>query len=148
MGWRGWVVRAMVVGVVGFLGIQVVPYGREHPNPPVVREPAWDRAETREIFFRACGDCHSNETVWPWYSNVAPVSWLLTRDVLEGREKLNVSEWGRGEDEADEAAETVAEGSMPPFQYLLNHPEARLSAAEERALMMGLLATFGGEVDD
>ena len=101
--------RILLIGAVALLAIliliQVVPYGRDHDNPAVAAEPGWDQPETRELFFRACGDCHSNETRWPWYSQVAPASWLLQNDVAEGREHLNVSEWGQGEQEADEAAE-------------------------------------------
>jgi mono/diheme cytochrome c family protein len=137
-------------GLVALIGtllvIQLVPYGRDHTNPPVVAEPAWDSAHTRELAVRACFDCHSNETVWPWYSNVAPMSWLVQRDVDEGRETLNFSEWDRPQ-EAEEAAETVREGSMPPSQYLLTHPEARLSDAELSALAAGLAATLGDEGD-
>jgi mono/diheme cytochrome c family protein len=122
-----------------------VPYGRDHANPPVSAEPAWDRPETRETFFRACKDCHSNETEWPWYGAVAPVSWLLQHDVDEGREHFNVSEWGRKKNDGDEAAEMVREGEMPPWFFLPAHPEARLSAAEQRAFVAGLVATFGDE---
>lgn len=127
------------------LAIQLVPYGRAHANPQVVAEPAWDSPNTRALFATACGDCHSNETVWPWYSNVAPVSWLIQHDVEEGRARFNVSEWGVRENEGEEAAETVQEGSMPPWFYNLLHPEARLSAGEKEALIAGLLATFGEE---
>ena len=81
-----------IVVVMGLL-IQVIPYGHDHTNPPVVNEPNWDSPQTREITKRACFDCHSNETVWPWYSNIAPVSWLVYRDVSDGREHLNFSEW-------------------------------------------------------
>ncbi len=136
-----------VVGVVlltAVLLIQLVPYGRAHENPPVRAEPQWDSAQTRALFMRACGDCHSNETQWPWYSTIAPVSWLVQHDVDEGRAKCNVSEWGRFKQECEEAAETVSEGSMPPWFYLLTHPAARLDAAERRRLIDGLLATFGG----
>jgi hypothetical protein len=94
----------------------------------------------------ACGDCHSYETEWPWYSNVAPISWLVQHDVEEGRAEFNVSRWGRGENEADEAAETVQEGEMPLPVYLITHPEARLAAADEQALIQGLVATFGGSM--
>ena len=69
--------------------IQFVPYGRDHTNPPVIAEPAWDSPQTRALFFRACADCHSNETTWPWYSTIAPASWLITRDVMEGRATFN-----------------------------------------------------------
>lgn len=132
-----------VVLIVMALAIQLVPYGRDHTNPPVLQEPAWDSPQTRALAQRACFDCHSNETVWPWYSSIAPVSWLTQRDVDEGRAKLNFSEWGRGEQEADEIAEVIREGEMPMPIYLLQHPEARLSAAEKQALIHGLVATTG-----
>jgi mono/diheme cytochrome c family protein len=123
---------------------QLVPYGRDHDNPPVLAEPAWDSVATRKLAVRACFDCHSNETNWPWYSNVAPMSWLIQRDVDEGREELNWSEWGP-ESEGDESAETVLEGSMPPSSYGLLHSEARLTDQEVNALVAGLQATFGSE---
>jgi mono/diheme cytochrome c family protein len=125
---------------------QLVPYGRDHDNPPVVAEPTWDTPATRELARRACFDCHSNETQWPWYSNIAPLSWLIQRDVDEGRDELNWSEWG-SDGEGDESAETVIEGSMPPSTYSLLHPEARLSDQEIDALVAGLVATFGSDDD-
>jgi mono/diheme cytochrome c family protein len=130
-----------------FVLIQLVPYGRSHQNPAVVNEPAWDSPETRSLFFDACKDCHSNETAWPWYSSIAPVSWLVYRDVEEGRSKFNVSRWGQGKQEGDEAAGMIREGEMPPWFYLPAHPEARLDDAETRALIDGLIATFGDEHD-
>lgn len=84
----------LVLFVGGFVLMQLVSYGRNHTNPPVVSEPTWDSPETRALAVRACYDCHSNETVWPWYTNVAPVSWLIQREVAEGREELNFSTWG------------------------------------------------------
>ena len=141
--------KRFFIGLAGLillgLVIQLIPYGRAHTNPPVTAEPQWDSPQTRTLFMRACGDCHSNETTWPWYSNIAPASWLVQYDVDEGRAAFNVSEWGRGENEADEAAEKVQKGEMPPWQYLILHPEARLSAAEKQALIQGLIATFGGQ---
>jgi hypothetical protein len=134
---------AVLILVVIFGLIQLVPYGRDHTNPPVLQEPAWDSAQTRALAVRACYDCHSNETVWPWYSNIAPVSWLVQRDVEEGRRRLNLSEWGTRRQEADEAAEVVQEGEMPPSFYLPLHPAARLSSQEKSALVQGLVATFG-----
>ncbi|HSN77697.1 MAG TPA: heme-binding domain-containing protein [Anaerolineae bacterium] len=134
---------ALVLG--GFLLIQLVPYGRNHTNPPVIQEPPWDSPQTQELFTRACADCHSNTTVWPWYSNVAPLSWLVYNDTMEGRQKFNVSEWNRPQ-EGDEAAEQVSEGEMPPAIYLPTHPAARLTAAEKEQLIRGLQATFGGQV--
>jgi len=140
--------RILLALVALGIAIQLVPYGRSHTNPAVAGEPAWDGPRTRELFFRACKDCHSNETVWPWYSYVAPASWLLRHDVNEGREHFNVSEWGRPKNEGDEAAEMVREGEMPPWFYLPAHPEARLSAGERDELLAGLVATFGDEAAD
>lgn len=132
-------------GLAGlFILMQLVPYGRAHANPPVQTRPQWKGAQTEALFRRACADCHSNETVWPWYSNVAPVSWLVQNHVDEGRSKFNIHTPGFGR-EADEAAETVRKGEMPEKTYLPTHPEARLSAAERDALIQGLQATFGGE---
>ena len=123
--------------------IQLVPYGRDHANPPVVQEPAWADAQTRALAVRACYDCHSNETAWPWYSHVAPLSWLAQRDVDEGRRKLNFSEWDRPQKEARESAKTVRKGEMPPWFYTLIQRDARLGAAEAQALIAGLDATLG-----
>lgn len=125
--------------------IQLVPYGRDHTNPPVVREPAWNNPTTRALAVRACFDCHSNATRWPWYSHVAPMSWLLQRHIDEGRQLLNFSEWQRAYEEAGESGETVREGEMPLQSYLLLHPEARLSVEEKRVLAQGLDATLGTE---
>ena len=137
--------RGIVVAIVGgFLAIQVVPYGRDHENPPVVAEPTWNSPETRALVVDACFDCHSNETVWPWYSNVAPFSWLVQRDIEEGREELNFSEW-TGEAEGEDAAETVIEGSMPPDAYTILHPKARLSEEQKARLVDGLNRTFGSD---
>ncbi|NVB82954.1 MAG: cytochrome C, partial [Kofleriaceae bacterium] len=74
---------AFFVGMFGVM--QLVPYGRARSNPPVASEPAWDSPRTRELAVRACFDCHSNETKWPWYARVAPMSWVLERDVEIGR---------------------------------------------------------------
>jgi Haem-binding domain len=133
-----------VMTAVLVVGIQLIPYGRAHANPPVESEPPWDSPSTRELAVRACFDCHSNETRWPWYSNIAPVSWLVQRDVDQGRAQANWSEWGSNpEDESAESAETVIDGSMPPSIFTILHPEARLSDEEVEALIAGLEATFG-----
>src|SRR5690606_30867239 len=82
--------------LVGFVGVlQLVPYGQARSNPPVIQEPAWDSPRTRELAKRACFDCHSNETRWPWYARIAPMSWVLQRDVEAGRSVMNFSEWTR-----------------------------------------------------
>jgi hypothetical protein len=142
---RRWILRLVALVIVGFVAIQLVPYGRAHTNPPMTGEPTWDSATTRALAVRACFDCHSNESVWPWYSNIAPASWLLQRHVDEGREKLNFSTWGTGEQEAEHAADLVVRGEMPPGDYLLLHPEARLADAEKQQLVNGLAKTFGRE---
>jgi hypothetical protein len=127
----------VLIGLVLFALIQLVPYGRSHKNPPVVQEPNWD-AQTRAIAKKACFDCHSNEVVWPWYSNIAPVSWLVQRDVDEGRRHLNFSEWGSNNRSVGEIAEVIQEGEMPPAQYTLIHTAAKLTAAEKQTLIQGL----------
>ncbi len=133
----------LVTLVIGVVAIQLVPYGRAHENPPVTAEPAWDSETTRALAVTTCFDCHSNETEWPWYSSVAPFSWLVQGDVDEGREHLNFSEWGPGQ-EKDDVVESVVEGEMPPFSYALTHPDARLSDTDRAILIEGLRATFGG----
>lgn len=139
--WVGLVVGLGVL-VLLFGLIQLVPYGRNHTNPPVVREPNWDSPATRELAKRACFDCHSNETVYPWYSKIAPASWLLQRDIDEGRRKLNFSEWGQRRVRVDEVVEVIESGEMPMPIYLPMHPEARLTAAEKQALIQGLQASL------
>jgi len=129
-----------------FALIQVVPYGRSHTNPAVVGEPAWESQATRNLASASCFDCHSNETTWPWYSNIAPISWLTQRDVDEGRSTLNFSEWtvssGHGE---HDAAEAVQSGEMPPSYYVMLHPDAGLTAAEKDALVRGLQGTLNAQ---
>ena len=101
MGWKRVMLWTGLVVLGIFALIQAVPYGRSHTNPPVTAEAPWDSARTRELAVRACYDCHSNETTWPWYSNVAPMSWLVQRDVDEGRGVLNFSEWDQPQAEAE-----------------------------------------------
>jgi hypothetical protein len=122
---------------------QLVPYGREHTNPPVIREPPWDSPATRELAKQACFDCHSNETEWPAYSHVAPLSWLVQRDVIEGRAVLNFSEWQRAQKEAKDAPQEVLQRDMPPTPYRIVHAHARLSGAETERLANGLAKTIG-----
>jgi mono/diheme cytochrome c family protein len=136
---------ALLAGICALLAgaMQLLPVGAPRDNPPVVAEPAWDSPRTRELFFRACADCHSNQTRWPWYARVAPASWLVAHDVAEGRRLLNVSEWQRPQEHAHESAEEVREGEMPLRLYVAAHPAARLDEAERRELIAGLEATFG-----
>jgi mono/diheme cytochrome c family protein len=151
------VLRLTALALVGaFLLIQVIPYGRDHTNPPTTAEPAWDSPETRALAAAACFDCHSNETEWPWYTSVAPFSWLTQSDVGEGRDTLNFSEWDQPQAESDEIPEVIREGEMPPWYYAALHSGARLSDADKERLIEGLRATFlasppiegGGEPED
>ncbi|HWU39596.1 MAG TPA: heme-binding domain-containing protein [Candidatus Acidoferrum sp.] len=123
--------------------IQIVPYGHDHANPAVRQEPAWDSPSSRGLAVRACYDCHSNQTVWPWYAHVAPVSWLLQRDVDTGPHRLNFSEWDRPQrgTRPQSIDRRIQRGSMPPWYYIPMHPQAKLSDAEKQALMRGLDAT-------
>jgi hypothetical protein len=129
---------------VGLFGVmQLIPYGRTHSNPPVIAEPAWDSPRTRELAKRACFDCHSNETRWPWYAHVAPLSWAVQRDVDAARSVINFSEWTRGNDLVHAAGPAVIRRDMPPRQYQLLHGDAHLTEAEKVELARGLHATFG-----
>ncbi len=138
-GFRSTVLRWILVGIPAvLLGIQFVPVNRT--NPPVEAEvPAPENVRT--ILRRACYDCHSNETTWPWYSRVAPFSWLVARDVIEGREELNYSTWNRVSTQEQvkklkESWDEVAEGEMPPWTYLIIHRDATLSAEDRTALRL------------
>ena len=140
-----------ILGIVMIvaIAIQFVPYGRDHSNPPVVSEPKWDTPKTKEFFVRACADCHSNETKWPWYSNIAPISWLNQYDVEEGREHFNVSMWGvQKKNKGDESKEEFEKGEMPPWFYVIAHPDAKFTESEAKEFMKGLVATFGEEEDE
>jgi len=123
--------------------IQFVPYGRNHNNPPVTKEPTWDSPATRALFHRACFDCHSHETVWPWYSHVAPMSWLVQNDVDGGRRHLDFSEWNLPQRHATDVSAQVKQGDMPLWYYLPMHPAARLSAAEKQSLIDGAEKSLG-----
>ena len=140
--WKRIGLGLVAVLAVAFVGIQLVPYGRPTANPPVRREPAWDSPRTRELAVRACFDCHSNQVNYPWYSYVAPASWLIAHDIEEARLKLNFSEWDLPQREALASAEQIEEKSMPVPIYLPLHPEARLTDAERQELINGLEATF------
>ena len=131
---------AIWVGVLVLLVIQVVPFGRDHSNPPVSQTAPWPSPRAEAIAGRSCAACHSNTTDWPWYSHIAPASWLVTSDVRAGRDEMNFSRWDEDAGEADDAIESVLEGSMPPLRYVLMHPSARLTEEEQRTLIDALRA--------
>jgi len=140
------VVLAFLVGI--FLLMQLVPYGRTHSNPPTIVEPAWDSPRTRELAVRACFDCHSNHTRWPWYANVAPFSWAVQLDVESARDIINFSEWNRRYELAVYAGRRTRNGMMPPYKYKMAHPEANLTPEETLELARGLEATVGSPDED
>lgn len=145
IGKRWWVLGPLGLLIVALVAVQFVPTGFSHSNPPVVAEPAWDSPATRALAVQACFDCHSNETEWPWYSRVAPMSWLVEADVKKGRAALNFSEWTpEAAVETEEVVEVIAKGQMPLPYYTILHPEARLSAKEKGQLTAGLMATLEG----
>jgi Haem-binding domain len=124
--------------------LQLLPFGRLGADPPVTRDAPWPSGRARELAVAACYDCHSNQTRRPLYGRVAPFSWLVARDVEQGREKLNFSTWEGSGGDARDAAETIVEGSMPPRRYLPLHADARLSEDERRLLVEALEAMGGG----
>jgi hypothetical protein len=136
------ILKAFAVVVVLFALMQLVPYGRDHANPPVVGEPAWDHPSTRELAVRACFDCHSNQTAWPWYADVAPFSWVVQRNVRTARTVLNFSDWSQTYALMAQAPNSVLAREMPPRSYRVMHPDAQLTDAEKIQLANGLRATF------
>ena len=121
----------LVVAVLGvlFLLLQVIPYGHAHGAPATTKRASFP-ASARSLVAGACSDCHSNDTKWPWYSNVAPASLLVVNDVKGGRKRLNFSQWDRPQPSLEDVLASVRRGSMPPWQYKLIHGRGRLSAAE------------------
>ena len=137
------VLKWIAVGVaVLFVGIQFVR--PERVNPPAVAADALEAhvnvpPDVKAILTRACADCHSNETRWPWYSHVAPVSWFLADHVREGRDNMNFSAWSsyRPRESAgllNQICKESKSGTMPLRSYLLLHPSAKLSDADVKTL--------------
>ena len=152
--------RVLFVLVLVAVGMQF--FRPERSNPPedptrtlgaVVTVPA----NVNDILERACADCHTYRSKWPWYSQVAPVSWFVARHVEEAREHLNLSDFGayepyRQQHKLEEIAHEVDEGEMPLSSYLPLHPEAKLSDQERQTLVAWataergkILATLDGE---
>ena len=140
-----WHWKRVLLGVAAcFLLAQVIRPSLA--NPPLGVEPKWDSPRTRELARRACFDCHSNQTTYPWYSQVAPVRWLLWDHVKEGREHLNFSQPDSDLD-VDDLVDAIRSNEMPLWDYRLLHPASRLSPAEKDSLVVGLLRTFEEEED-
>lgn len=140
--------RAALVGAGVLLLMQLVPYGWEHPNPPVAEDAPWPTASAERLARAACYDCHSNETDWPIHSYIAPASWLVRRDVEQGRDELNFSRWDRDDGEADDAVEALLDGTMPPDRYTVLHRDAALSDAELAELVAALEQMERGDDGD
>ena len=135
--WKKILLWAIGIAVVLFIVIQFIPYGRSsHSNPAATNAFTWTDPAAETIAKTSCYDCHSNETKWWWATNIAPFSWLVQRDVDDGRSRLNFSEFD-GLPPAAEFAEVVNDGEMPPIQYTLIHPDAKLTDAEKQTLIAG-----------
>ena len=132
---------AVGVFLAVFIGIQFVP--SPHTNPPVTREVSWDSPATRALAQRACMDCHSNLTEWPWYSYIAPVRFLVVNDVNGGRKRMNFSEWNKAQRAtAEDIEDRVGNNEMPPKNYVMAHPLAKLTPAEIKQLVDGMRVTY------
>jgi len=139
------VTRAALVAGIIFGLMQLVPYGWWHDNPPVIRAAPWPDEASEQIARTSCYSCHSNETEWPIYSYVAPMSWMVRYDVERGRDELNFSDWDAGD--ADDAIEMIEEGNMPLDRYVLIHRDARLDDTES-ATLIAALETMSDDDDD
>jgi hypothetical protein len=132
----------VLLAIAVFVLIQVVR--PEQTNPAIHPEQTIEAnmrvpAGADAIINRACRDCHTNSTVWKWYGNFAPVSWLMVSDVNSGRKKMNFSQWtdlskGQQEDRLKGICDEVQSGGMPLWFYRPLHPEARLSDADKQTL--------------
>jgi hypothetical protein len=146
-------VRRLIVGFIVLIAlIQFIP--TQHSNPPAADPVVFADPNAEAIARRACYDCHSNQTVWPWYAYIAPFSWYTINHVAEGRAQLNFSDvaatltQARAGDEdgeqttmaelAEESAETINKNEMPPAYYTLIHTDALLSAADKATLIAGI----------
>lgn len=142
---KRWFLRIAGTLILVGLAIQLVPVERTNPSTASVIQPPGD---VERVLRRACWNCHSNETDWPWYGHVAPVSWWLAKHVRDGRDDMNFTEWPVGDpdettDLIEEVGEQIEADAMPPRSYRLMHPEARLDSAERRLLIDWSIAAGG-----
>ena len=148
---RNIILGILGLGIIGFVIFQLIPAGSINAdfanpgNPPVTYTIKWDSPETEKLAHAACFDCHSNETRYPWYSNIAPMNWLVNSDINQARRKMNFSTGSKLF--ADEMEKQIDSGEMPKPLYLPLHPEANLTPDQKKQLIDGLLATFsdGGD---
>ena len=130
----------VIGGLVLFGLIQLVPIDRT--NPPTTQEPKWSSPEARALVKQSCFQCHSNQTEWPWYSYIAPASWLIKLDVVRGRDQFNFSEWDQNPGTLSQMVRQIQRGSMPPLQYTIVHPEANMNDQQKQALINALTTTL------
>ncbi len=128
--------KILIVLIVLFIGIQFIPVNRS--NPPITEE-INAPSNIKAILRNSCYDCHSNSTEWPWYSYIAPVSFLVTGDVTEGRQHLNFSEWDMYDKEKrekifEEMIEEIERGKMPLPMYTITHPDAKINPLKTKTL--------------
>jgi hypothetical protein len=145
--WKKILLWAIGGAVVVFILIQFVPYGRtSHSNPPATNPFTWTDPKAETIAKTSCYDCHSNQTEWWWATNIAPMSWLVQNDVDGARAAFNFSEWA-GLPSVAELREAI-DGEMPPVQYTLIHPDAKLTDAEKQTLVAGYEASLAANGAD
>jgi cytochrome c551/c552 len=133
-----------VILIIGLIAIQFI----NRPDKTTISEVSPDDitkkaavpADVQVILKRSCYDCHSSQTVWPWYSNIAPVSWLVADDVVKGRQKMNFNMWGRlsaskQEKKFSDIIDVISDASMPLPKYLIIHKDAALSESDKQVLL-------------
>lgn len=129
--------KIIVLAIIAiFVIMQFIP--AERTNPPVTGEISAPQ-NVQAVLKRACYDCHSNETVWPWYSKVSPVKFVISEHVMDGRKHLNFSEWDkydakRQDNKLEEAWEEIEKGAMPLKGYVPMHKEAKLSEQDKQLI--------------
>ena len=128
--------------IVLFLLMQLIPFGHNRTNPPVVSEPNWSSPQARALVKEHCFQCHSNETNWTWYSNIAPGSWLIAYDVIKGRHEFNFSDWNNHPGKLEKMVQTIQEGEMPPIQYWIFHPSSRMNEQQKQELIDALRSSI------
>jgi hypothetical protein len=139
--------KISIAVVILLVAIQFVPVTRTNPPSPA---PIQAPEGVHSVLKRSCFNCHSHETTWPWYSHVAPVSWLVAHDVNEGREKMDFSNWAQYDakqraDHFKEIWDEVKDGGMPPWYYLMMHRDARLSEQDKQLLHDWVLSQGAAE---
>ena len=139
---KKWITRIVVVGIILFVASQAIRPART--NPPIDPSAELTARLTVDpavatILGRSCGDCHSNLTVWPWYSNVAPISWFVINHVDDGRQHMNFSDWAaippaKVAPMLQRICKEVKSGDMPLDTYTPMHPGTKLTSADEDAI--------------